>query len=93
MAEVNLNFHNQTSRYNPTERELCQIEGLAVSVDAIIKTLAEYAENTNHSREDIGGVCLNVCNALELLMAPVIEYLCNYAGNVPTPEGEADHAS
>jgi hypothetical protein len=91
MAELNLNFHEQTGRHNPTEKEFCQIEGLAVSVDAIIKTLAVYAEHTNHNREDIGGVCLWVCNALELLMEPVIEYLSNYAGGAPAPEKEADH--
>ena len=91
MAELNLNFHEQTGRHNPTEREIIEIESVAISVEVIIKTLGVYAENTNHSREDIGGVCLCVCNALELLMGPVVEYLSNYAGDVPAPETEADH--
>jgi len=83
MAKLNLNFHENTGRHEPTKNEIYQIEELAVSVEAIIKALGAYA---NGSRKDIDGVCLGVCNALELLMEPVVEYLCNYAGNAPTPE-------
>ena len=92
MAELNLNFHEQTERHEPTKSEIIQIEGLAISVDAIIKTLAEYARGSRDNAQDIGGVCLWVCNALELLMSPIVEYMSEYAGDVPTPEEEADHA-
>ena len=93
MSKLNLNFHEQTGRHEPTKSEIYQIEGLAISVEAIIKALAAYA-NGSRDREDMDGVCLGVCNALELLMGPVIEYLSEYAGNAPAPEEvEADYAS
>jgi len=87
MAELNLNFHKQTGRHHPTKDEIVQIESAAVSVEAIIKMLAMYAEYTNDDRGDMGGVCISVCNAMELLMRPVIEYF-EYAGNAPA-EGSA----
>jgi len=90
MAELNLNFHKNTERRDPTEDEIVQIESVAISVGAIIKTLGEYAD-ANH--KDLSGVCTSVCNALELLINPVIEYLSNYAGDVSAPEkaeGEAE---
>jgi hypothetical protein len=81
MAKLNLNFHEQTGRRNPTKDEIVQIESVAVSVEAIIKTLAAYTEHTRD--EDIGCVCVSVCNVLEMLIDPVIGYLSEYAGNVP----------
>jgi hypothetical protein len=83
MAELNLNFHKNTDRYNPTEDEIIQIESVAISIEAIIKTLAEYARGSRDDAKDTRCVCLYVCNALELLMAPVIDYLSEYAGDVP----------
>ena len=90
MAELNLNFHEQTERYKPTKREINQIEGVATSVEAIIQVLEVYAGDDH---KDLASVCMCVCNALELLMGPIIEYLSNYAGALSTPEEEADHAS
>ena len=87
MAKLNLNFHKQAGRHNPTKNEIVQIESVAVSIEAIIKTLAAYAECTRDDSADMGCVCISVCNALELLIDPVIEYLSNYAGDAPA-EGE-----
>jgi len=83
MATLNLNFNEQTGRHNPTKHELAQIESLAFGIEAIIKALGEYAD-ADH--EDLGSVCMSVCNALELLIEPVCDYLSNYAGDVPTAE-------
>ena len=85
MAELNLNFHKVTGRYKPTKSEIVQIEGLALSVEAILKTLNAYA-NENNDSGDMGGVVMGVCNALGLLIDPIIGYLSNYAGDLPTPE-------
>jgi len=85
MAKLNLNFHEQTGRHNPTKHELAQIESIALGIEAVIKTLGEYAD-ADH--EDLGSVCMSVCNALELLIDPVILYLSNYAGDTPAPEEE-----
>jgi len=87
MAKLNLNFHKQAGRHNPTKNEIVQIESVTVSVEAIIKILATYAEYANDDSGDMGGVCISVCNAMELLMRPVIEYF-EYAGNAPA-EGSA----
>ena len=86
MAELNLNFHENTGRHEPTKSEIIQIESVAISVEAIIKALAGYARGSRDNEQDIMGVCLGVCNALELLMYPVIDYLSEYAGDAPAPE-------
>ena len=83
MAELNLNFHKNIGRHNPTKNEIVQIESVAVSIESIIKALNAYADG-NH--RDIDVVCMGVCNAMELLIDPVIEYLSNYAGDAPTTE-------
>ena len=83
MAKLNLNFHQQIGRHEPTKNEIYQIEGIALSVEAIIKALGVYAY---YKSEDTDGVCLCVCNTLELLMEPILEYLTNYAGDLPAPE-------
>jgi hypothetical protein len=85
MGKINLNFIQNTGRHNPPKQEIHEVEGLAFSVEAIIKTLYAYA-NANDDKADIGSVCMYVCYALELLMDPITEYLSNYAGDVPTPE-------
>jgi len=85
MATLNLNFHKCTDRHEPTRTEIYEIEGVAVSIEAIIKVLAEYASG-NRNQEEMGGVCVGVCRALELLITPVVDYLCDYAGNVPITE-------
>ena len=91
MAKLNLNFHEQTDRHNPTNHEIVQIGSVAFSVMAIIKTLEEYAASGNH--DDIDSVCVNVCYALELLIEPVCNYLSNYAGDAPAPEEAEKTAS
>jgi len=86
MAELNLNFHEQAGGRKPTKMEIYQIESVAISVEAIIKALGAYARGSRDNAQDMMGVCLGVCNALELLMEPVIGYLSEYAGDVPSPE-------
>jgi hypothetical protein len=85
MAKLNLNFVQKTGRYEPTKNEIYQLEGLALSIEAIIKTLYMYA---NEGKEDTTGVCMGVCNALEILIDPIVEYMGNYAGNIATPESD-----
>jgi hypothetical protein len=86
MAKLNLNFHQQTGRYELSKNEIYQIEGIALSIEAILKTLGAYA---NEGTDDIGSVCQSVCSALEILIDPVVEYLGNYAGSEPAPEKSA----
>jgi hypothetical protein len=93
MAALNLNFHKPKGRHNPTKHEIAQIESIAVSVEAIVKALAEYARGSRDDAEDMGSVCLGVCNALELLIDPVIVYLSDYAGDAPAPEEAEETAS
>jgi hypothetical protein len=89
MAKLNLNFHQQTGRRKPTENEIAQIGALAYSVEAIIKTLSVYTNENNNQNVD-GNVCMSVCDALELLIEPIVDYMCNYAGDVPAPENLHD---
>ena len=93
MATLNLNFHKQTGRHNPTKDEIVQIASVATSVEAIIKALEEYARGTRDAAEDMGSVCMSVCNALELLIAPVIVYLSEHAGDAPAPKEAEETAS
>lgn len=89
MAKLNVNFSEQTIRDEPTKDEIFQIEGLALSVKAIIQTLNVYASNHVRDAEgskEVDSVCIGVCNALELLVKPIIEYLVNYAGDEAAPE-------
>ena len=87
MAKLNFNFQKTDRRYEPTKSEILQIEGLALSIEAIVKALDAYAIDY-YDKPDMGSVCVGVCNALKLLIDPVIEYLSNYAGDVPTPENQ-----
>jgi putative Mn2+ efflux pump MntP len=83
MGKLNLNFIQPTERYEPTKSEIAEIVGLALSVDALAKALEVYAIDSN---ENIDSVSIGVCNAIQLLINPVIVYLCNYAGDEPAPE-------
>ena len=86
MAKLNLNFHQETGRHEPTKHEIVQIEGLALSVEAIIKALYIYTAETHDEAQEMSGVCMGVCNALKLLIDPVISYMGNYAGDAPAEE-------
>ena len=86
MAKLNLNFQKPKDYFKLTKHEIAQIEGLALSVEAIIKTLYAYSYAEN---EDINDVCMGVCNALELLIEPVIGYLGDSAGSEAAPEPPA----
>ena len=87
MAKLNLNFLDNSGRRDPTRSEIYQIQRLALSVTDIIKTLESYADE-NCDPSAACGVCLSVCNALELLMDPIVDYMSNYAGNTPAPESD-----
>jgi hypothetical protein len=86
MAKLNLNYCEDKGRRVPTEDEINQIASLAFSVEALTKALSMYC-NENSNRNVEGYVCVGVCEAIELLMGPIITYLCNYAGELP---GEAE---
>ena len=85
MAKLNLNFLDNSRRREPTKSEIYQIEYLALGVEGIIKTLGSYV-NENPDPYVACGVCLSVCNALELLMDPIVDYMSNYAGDTPAKE-------
>ena len=87
MAKLNLSFHQQTKRYEPTKQEIYALEGIALSVEAIIKAMGEYCDkdNTENAHEALG-VCMSICNALELLIEPIVDYMGNYAGDKAAPE-------
>ena len=87
MSKLNLNFEVPKERHEPTQNEIAQIEGLALSIEAIVKALEAYAAYYG-DKADLGNVCVGVCNALELLVDPVIEYFSNYAGDA-APEKES----
>jgi len=86
---LNLNFYQQTGRRKPTQNEINQIADLSLGVKAIIKTLRVYAteyDSTEIPAGEVSGVCISVCNALDLLMEPITEYMTNYAGDEALPE-------
>jgi hypothetical protein len=85
MAKLNLNFIQKSGRYEPTKNEIYQLEGLALSIGAIIKTLNVYA-NENSGSGDLGSVCMSVCNALEILIDPITEYMGDCAGSPASPK-------
>jgi len=86
MAELNLNFHaEEKKRRQPTKSEINQIKYLAFGVEGIIKTLGSYV-NAPDDPHEACSVCMCVCNALELLMKPISDYLSNYAGDEAAKE-------
>jgi len=89
MAKLNLNFH-QMAGCEPTKQEICQLEGIALSVDAMIKVMAAYCTDINDKEKanEALGFCTSICYALELLMEPIVDYMVNYARNPAGPEGE-----
>ena len=99
MARLNLNFHETTGRHEPTKTEINQLEGIALSIEAIVRALYVYAsddaEDTGEAKKPHGlhSVCMGICNALELLIDPIIEYMGNYAGLEPTPEDKKEGAA
>jgi len=86
MAELNLNFQ-KAPHHRPTVNEICQIECIAASIEAIIRLLGAYASDDH---DDTVSVCSSVCDTLELLIAPVVDYLAEHAGQGAALE-EADH--
>ena len=90
--KLNLNFHESTGRHEPTKSEIYQLEGITLSVEALVKALYVYASEDTGPHEDIHSVCMGICNALELLIDPVIEYMTNYAGHEPAPEATEEGA-
>jgi len=56
MAKLNLNFHNSTGRYEPTKSEIYQLEGLALSIEGIVKTLGAFANENNDPHTACGFV-------------------------------------
>ena len=86
MAELNLNFHQQKGQRELTKHEIYQIEGLALNIKAITKALYAYADDCRENTQEISSVCMGVCNTVELLIEPVIEYMADYAGSLPAQE-------
>ena len=93
MAKLSLNFCEPTGRHEPTRNEINQIESVALSIEAMVKALYAYAsEDAGEKPHGLHSVCMGVCNALELLIDPVIEYMANYAGQEPAPEATKEGA-
>ena len=90
MAELNLNFIQETGRRELTKSEIAQIQGLALSIEAIIKALAAYSNENdgNDASKGFGNECYYVCRALELLIDPIIGYMSDYAGESASKEAE-----
>ena len=93
MARLNLNFHETTERHDPTKGEIRQLAGIALSIEATVKALFVYASDAAGGVErtkDLDMVCMGACNALELLIDPIVEYMNEYAGQEPCPEGKPE---
>ena len=88
MARLNLNFHQVTGRREPTKQEIDQIEGLALSIESISKAMIRYTCDTTTIEEANEAItaCMGVFRVFELLIAPVIDCLANYAGDEAAPE-------
>jgi hypothetical protein len=76
MAELNLNFQ-EAPCHKPTVNEICQIECVATGIQAILRTLTAYVSDDH---DDAVSVCSCICDTLELLIAPVVDYLAEHAG-------------
>ena len=85
---LNVNFHQQTGRRPPTKQEINELECLALSIEAIVKAMRFLCIENDNKEKAHGtlGSCISICSALELLMEPITDYMCNYAGDTPTPE-------
>ena len=83
--ELNLNFLKQEGLRMPTKREIMCLQTMAFSIQSIIRILRDA------SREGSGDMAKKLadftcsCNALEILIEPIIDYLCNYAGKEANP--------
>ena len=86
MAELNLNFHQQKGRREPTKQEIYQIERLALNIKAIIKALYVYTDDSCKNALEKSEVCMGICDTVELLIEPIIEYMMDYAGSLPAQE-------
>ena len=87
MAKLNLNFHQQTKRYSPTKQDIYALEGIALSVEAIIKAMGDYCDkSSSENAHEALGVCMSICNALELLIEPIVDYMGNNAGDMAAQE-------
>ena len=91
MAKLNLNFHEVTGLRKPTTQEIGQLQELGFSIEAIIKTLGAYAANTNNrtgtsDKSETVSVCMCVCNVLELLIKPLVDYMGDSAGDMAATE-------
>ena len=58
MAELNLNFYEETERREPTKNEIVQIEYLVFGVEGIIKTLGSYVNEPSNRRKLAVFVCV-----------------------------------
>ena len=85
---LNLNFCKETKRREPTKQNIIELECLAHNIKAVIKAMGDYCmanDSKEHAMEAVGE-CLSLCNVLELLIEPIIDYMCDYAGEPPAPE-------
>lgn len=87
MAKLNLNFYETTDRREPTKSEILDLELIALGAGAIAKALRAYSMNY-HDTPDFCADCAGVCNVLEILMDPNIEYFSEYAGSAAPPDKE-----
>jgi len=87
MAKLSLNFHGPTGMSEPTENEIDQLGGLALDIKMIIKALGKCALEGRDKNAETADICMGVCNVLELLMDPLVDYMMNYA-EAPQPMEE-----
>ena len=89
MAELTLCFREEKEKeHGPlTENEIGDITIAAQGASAIIHVMQRYATNSPKGEEnDPLGVYKCVFDVLEWLMAPVTDYLFEYAGDEAEPE-------
>ena len=90
MAKLALCFSEEEKKYHPpTKYEVNEISIAAQGVSAIIHAMQFYANNNRNEEDEGQGVYGCVFTALEWLMAPVTDYLFNFAGDEAAPENKA----
>jgi hypothetical protein len=68
-------------RHSPTPDEIHQIASVALGIESIIRVMSEYTCDTRKDNDMLDN-CSFVFDILKLLVAPVTQYLTEYAGEL-----------
>ena len=87
MADLTLCFAENSEDRPLTSHEINELIIAAHGAHAIIKVMREYGNNYPQGKgNDTLGIYGSVFTILDLVMEPIRDYLCEYAGHEAAPE-------